>query len=146
VGVEERAAERVAAVTGENIEIRREQLQLQVSQLAGHLRERLRDVDRREATLNARVAHLESELRSARLWPRERELAFQERENELQRRIEELQERPAVPALELESEQIDGEARLAEITERERELQLQEDSLRERRFEFDRQAAALRHA
>jgi hypothetical protein len=48
--------------------------------------------------------------------------------------------------LELESEQIDWEARLAEITERERELQLQEDSLRERRFEFDRQAAALRHA
>src|SRR5205814_2206614 len=75
--VEEPTAEMIAAVTGENLEVRCEQLQLQVAQLAGHLRERLREVDRREATLNARVAQLESDLRSARLWLRERELTFQ---------------------------------------------------------------------
>ena len=49
----------VAAVMGENLEIRREQLQLQVAQLATHLRQRLREVDRREAALNARLAQLE---------------------------------------------------------------------------------------
>ncbi|MBW8883336.1 MAG: hypothetical protein JF612_00875, partial [Planctomycetia bacterium] len=138
----------IAAVTGENLEIRREQLQLQVSQLAGHLRERLREVDRREATLNARVAQLESDLRSASLWLRERELTFQERENELKRQIEELQERPspAAATTDGETDLIKHEAQLAEIIERERDLQLKEDDLRERRFEFDRQVAALRHA
>src|SRR4051812_27299167 len=146
--VEEPTAEMIAAVTGENLEIRREQLQLQVSQLAGHLRERLREVDRREATLNARVAQLESDLRSASLWLRERELTFQERENELKRQIEELQERPspAAATTDGETDLIKHEAQLAEIIERERDLQLKEDDLRERRFEFDRQVAALRHA
>src|SRR5262245_31812189 len=43
----------VAAVAGTSLDARREQLQLQVSQLASHLRERLRDVDRRESRLNA---------------------------------------------------------------------------------------------
>src|SRR6478735_2862170 len=94
--VEEPTAAMVAAVAGNNPEIRREQLQLQVAQLAGHLRERLREVDRREATLNARVAQLESELRASRLWLSEREMAFQEREKELVRQIEELQENAQV--------------------------------------------------
>src|SRR4051794_21148161 len=57
--VEEPTAEMVAAVAGENLEIRREQLQLQVAQLAAHLRQRLREVDRREAAVNARLAQLE---------------------------------------------------------------------------------------
>src|SRR5262245_2904870 len=144
--VEEPTAEMIAAVTGENLELRREQLQLQVAQLAGHLRQRLREVDRREATLNSRVAQLESDLRTARLWMREREMAVQERENELKRQIEELQERPTAQATETESEFADCDSRLAEIAERERELEAKEDDLRERRFEFDRQGAALRHA
>ncbi len=146
--VEEPTEEMIAAVSGENLEVRREQLQLQVAQLASHLRERLREVDRREATINARMAQLESDLRSARLWLRERELAFQERETELRRRIEELQESaaPAVADTDGEIDQIDHETRVAEIAERERELELKENDLRERRFEFDRQVAALRHA
>jgi hypothetical protein len=144
--VEEPTAEMIASVAGENLEIRREQLQLQVAQLAGHLRERLREVDRREATLNARVAQLESDLRTASIWLRERELAFQERENELKRQIEDLQERSTEPIVETESKFVDREARLAEIAERERELILKEDDLRERRFDFDHQVAALRHA
>src|SRR5438045_6413094 len=112
--VEEPTAEMIAAVTGENVELRREQLQLQVAQLAGHLRERLREVDRREATINARMAQLESDLRSARLWLRERELAFQERENELRSQIEELQERPRRADTAIE-DVVDDEARLAAI-------------------------------
>ncbi|HMC10195.1 MAG TPA: hypothetical protein VKH44_02850, partial [Pirellulaceae bacterium] len=144
--VEEPTAEMVAAVAGESLDSRREQLQLQVGQLAGHLRERLREVDRREATLNARVAQLESDLRSSRLWLRERELSFQDREIELQRQIEELQERSTSRGTELETESTDIEAQAAELTEREHLLQLREDELRERRFEVDRQAAALRHS
>src|SRR5262249_52789953 len=88
--LEEPTAEMIAAVAGESLDSRREQLQLQVAQLAGHLRERLRDVDRRESTLNARASQLESDLRASRMWLRERELACQERENELRRKIEEL--------------------------------------------------------
>jgi len=144
--IEEPTAEMIAAVAGESLDIRREQLQLQVAQLAGHLRERLYEVDRREATLNARVAQLESDLRSSRLWLREREIAFQERENELQRQIEELQERATSPVIDLETESINIEAQASELQERESQLQLREDELRERRFEVDRQAAALRHA
>jgi hypothetical protein len=149
--VEEPTPEMLAAVAGENIESRREQLQLQVAQLAGHLRERLREVDRREATLNARVAQLESDLRSNRMWLRERELGFQERENELKRQIEELQERAGSRGLELgglagDSLASELAAREAEIQEREQQLQLREDRQSERRFEVDRQFAALRHA
>ena len=144
--LEEPTPEMVAAVAGMNIESRREQLQLQVAQLAGHLRERLREVDRREATLNARVAQLESDLRNSRLWLRERELGFQERESELKREIEELQERASSRGLELDLDTSGAEVREADIQEREQQLVLREDQLRERRFEVDRQFAALRHA
>jgi hypothetical protein len=144
--VEEPTEAMIAAVAGNHPEIRREQLQLQVAQLAGHLRERMRELDRREATFNARVAQLESELRASRLWVSERELAFQEREKELLRRIEELEENAEAAEERPETITIDVEARMAELNEREQELRLREDDLRERRFEVDRQAAALRHA
>ena len=90
--IEEPAEAMVAAVLGESTEARREQLQLQVSQLAAHLRERLREVDRREAQLHARTAQVEAELRTSRLLLAERDAEFQQRETELQRRIEALQE------------------------------------------------------
>jgi hypothetical protein len=63
--------------------LREEQLQLQAAQLAGHLKARLAELDRREAQLNARIAQLEADLRTARLWQREREYDFQQREAEL---------------------------------------------------------------
>src|SRR5687768_1277618 len=90
---EEPTPELLAAVAGQTLDARREQFQLQVSQLAGHLRDRLREVDRREAAVNARASQLEADLRASRLWLRERENAFQERESELRRQIEELQDR-----------------------------------------------------
>src|SRR6188768_142122 len=46
--IEEPTDDLLSAVFGENLDIRREQMQLQVSQLAAHLRDRLREVDRRE--------------------------------------------------------------------------------------------------
>lgn len=147
----------LAAVVGETLESRREQLQLQVSQLAGHLRERLREVDRREAAVNARASQLEADLRASRMWLRERENDFQQREQELKRQIEELEERPPSPSDENAVENAlrgvpegadntDFETRLQELTEREHQAQLKETDLRERRFEHDRQSAALRHA
>jgi hypothetical protein len=147
--VEEPTAEMVAAVTGENLELRREQLQLQVAQLAAHLRQRLREVDRREAAVNARLAQLECDLRANKLWLNERELAFQERENELQRQIEELQEK--TDECQVEEDEVTqnaetAEAAAAELAERERQIELREDDVRERRFDVDRQASALRHS
>src|SRR5262245_49862405 len=66
--VEEPTAEMIAAVTGQNLELRREQLQLQVAQLTGHLRIRLREVDRRGATLTSRVGQLDSDVVTHGLW------------------------------------------------------------------------------
>jgi hypothetical protein len=60
-----------------------EQWRTQANQLAEHLRARQKDLDHREAELNARSAQLESDLRCARLW--------------LSERIAELQERAAAP-------------------------------------------------
>ena len=151
----------LAAALGETLESRREHLQLQVSQLAGHLRERLREVDRREAAVNARCSQLEADLRANRLWMRERENEFQQRELELKRHIEELEERCATSrSAEGESSPVgnglggaaagsgenDSEDRRQDFTERDHQIQLKEADLRERRFDQDRQATALRHA
>jgi hypothetical protein len=144
--VEEPTEEMIAAVLGQNLEGRREQLQLEVAQLAEHLRERLREVDRREAGLNARLAQLESDLRASRMWLREREMEFQERESELQRQIETLQQQATARGPENETVVVDPQASPADLNEREQQLRFREDELRERRFDLDRQAAALSHA
>jgi hypothetical protein len=165
--VEEPTPEMLAIVAGETLAAQREQLQLQVSQLAGHLRERLLEVDRREATVNARASELENDLRKTRLWLAEREAAFVERESELRARIEQLEEQVAARADEHTAAGFELEAREAllgerektvenrEATLRQRELALEdqhhqlagrESELRERRFEIDREAVALRHA
>src|SRR5262245_36295981 len=137
----------IAAVVGTSPEARSEQLQHEAAQLAGHLRERLRDVDRREARLNARVGQLEGELRAARLWYREREQAFQNRESELLQQIEELQQNAAPPVIAtVETDALADEARRAQLDEREQQQTLRENEVRERRFEIERQAVALRHA
>ena len=43
-------------------------MRTQAAQLAEHLRSRQKDLDHREAEINARTAQLESDIRSARLW------------------------------------------------------------------------------
>ena len=147
--IEEPSADLIAAVTGLSDVARREQLDLQANQLSEHLRERLREVDRREAQLNARVAQLESDLRSSRVWLREQEHEFAERETELRRQLEDAQVRGEAGALALAGAQegtVDLDAVQFELAERESSLGLKENELRERRFEIERQAAALRHA
>jgi hypothetical protein len=83
-----------------------EQLQLQADQLAGYLHIRLREVDRREATLNAHLAEQENGERSARLWFRERQQELDDRTAEFERREQELATR--------ESVQVQAERELAE--------------------------------
>jgi hypothetical protein len=91
-----------------------EQIGLQAAQLAAHLRNRQEELDHRESELNAWIARLESDTRSARLWldqhetdltsrgevlvQQQRELATQREalaksEEELARGCRELQER-----------------------------------------------------
>ncbi len=144
--IEEPTEAMLAAVLGESTEARREQMQLQVSQLAGHLRERLREVDRREAQLHARAAQVEAELRAWRLRLAEREAEFQERETESRRRIEELQERLTPPAAGADEAPLEPAFPGPSVSERQQQLRLRENELRERRQECDRQAMALRHA
>jgi chromosome segregation ATPase len=140
--IEEPSAELIAAVAGLTVEAREEQLKLQAAQLGDHLRERLRAVDRREAQLNARMAQLEADLRASRVWLREREHEFEERETHLRQQIADLQGRGESA----EDEVRDLDAVRTELTEREHQLTLKENELRERRFETERQAAALRHS
>jgi chromosome segregation ATPase len=144
--LEQPTEEMLGIVAGESADARREQLQLEVTQLAGHLRERMREVDRREATLNARASELEAELRTSRLWLRERETEFQDRERELVRQVEELREQLGARPAEALPDVFEIEARRAELAEHEQTLRLKENDLRERRFDVDRQAAALRHS
>lgn len=141
--VEEPSAEMLAAVSGENLEARREQLERQVAELAGYLRERLKEVDRREAQLNARFAQLEGELRASRVWFREREAEFQEREGELRRQVEAFQEREAQRPSLIQRDASEAEARLAELGRREQQLSVYERELEQRQRELERYAAEL---
>jgi hypothetical protein len=133
------------AYSQQQLALREEQLQLQASQLAGHLKARLTEVDRRESQLNARIAQLEADLRSARLWQREREYDFQQREAELCRQVEDLQHRSAEVARGQEEVQTIDE-RSERIVQRETELSALDVQLRQRRQELDRQNAALTHS
>ena len=129
----------------QQLALREEQLQLQAAQLAGHLKARLSEVDRRESQLNARIAQLEADLRTSRLWQREREYDFQQREAELCRQVEDLQHRSAEVARGQEQVQTNDE-RGDRIAVREKELNALDLQLRQRRQELDRQNAALSHA
>lgn len=144
--VEEPSAEMIAAVAGQTSDAYREQAQLHIAQLAGHLRDRLREVDRREAALHARTSQLDADVRAARLWLQEREVGFQERERDLQRQIEDLEERATSHVVQMDAEVEDPQAILAELKERDEQLRQCEDDVRERRFAVEREAVALRHA
>jgi hypothetical protein len=155
--IEEPTEAMLAAVAGENPEIREEQLQLEAAQLADHLRERLQEIDRREAMVHARVAQLESDLRTSRVWLAERHAEFETREAELLARIAELEEQAAQRGQEVETAELAADARGLEIGQREEMLRRREDDLRwlaeelqrreeelgQQRLQFDGQLAEL---
>ena len=70
-----------------------QQVRSQAAQLAVHLQRQQASVDHREAELNARLAAMENQIRTARLWLNERESDLAARQVELDRRDIELSDR-----------------------------------------------------
>ena len=97
-------------------------MRIQASQLAGHLRERQKDLDHREAELNARSAELESDLRSARLW--------------LSERIAELQQRSAEPSTEQTAHEESLRQTAEQLAARQKQLDEAESRLQRQRAEL----------
>lgn len=60
------------AIAGADVQANEHLMRRQADELAVHLRQEHRDLDRREAEINAQLAHAESQLRLARLAMRER--------------------------------------------------------------------------
>ncbi len=75
------------------IETAVERAQKQAEQLANHLRSRLKELDHREAQLNARIAAYENDMRTARLWLSERQAELDAQAEQLRVREKELSER-----------------------------------------------------
>ena len=69
-----------------------EQLRIQGSQLGDQLRSRQDDLDRRESQLNSRVAQLENDSRTARMWFIESREEFDRREHELAEKTPQMQQ------------------------------------------------------
>jgi hypothetical protein len=86
-----------------------QQFRTQAQQLAAHLQQRQRDLDRREAELHADLARHDVAARSARLW-------FQERQHDLAAQQAELTDASA-------------EDHQRELTDRQRELAIREEQL-----------------
>lgn len=129
-----------------------EQLLSQAGQLARHLQDRRRDVDCREAQLNARIAQLESDLRLSRLWLREQGQEFAQREEELQQQLSVQESRAAGLAVEELAlhdarREFAEETRVREDLLARREFQVQESQQRlaaeAQRLQTERELAAL---
>ncbi len=75
------------------LELESRRIERQAAQLAEHLRNRQKDLDHREAQLNAAIAQLESDLRSARMWLLEQEAAHDQQRQKIDAREKELLER-----------------------------------------------------
>jgi chromosome segregation ATPase len=146
LAIEEPSADLLAAIAGLSPAARREQLELEAAQLGDYLRERLREVDRREAQVNARAAQLEADVRAGRVWMSDRQQEFQEREAQLRQQIEDLKARGSSDTPEQSGDGQDLDEARQELVERKSQLQLKENDLRERLMAADRHVAALRHA
>ncbi len=70
-----------------------QQVRSQAAQLAVHLQRQQASVDHREAELNARLAAMENQIRTARLWLNERQSELAVRQAEIDRRDLDLAER-----------------------------------------------------
>lgn len=69
-----------------------EQLRIQGAQLGDQLRSRQEDLDHRESQLNSRVAQLENDSRTARMWFSESREEFDRREHELAEKTPQMQQ------------------------------------------------------
>ncbi|MEX0979117.1 MAG: hypothetical protein WDZ48_09710, partial [Pirellulales bacterium] len=104
------------------------QVRLQAAQLATHLQRQQSAVDHRESELNARMAAMENQIRSARLWLDERHAEIAAQKADLERRERELAdgaaargERPVASQTAHDKNHLDERA--AELDRREAELE-----------------------
>ena len=118
------------------------QLDLQANQLAAHLRNRQKELDHRESELNAQIARLETDERSARLWIDQhetdlavREAAWKDRQRKLHEQELEAERRlarlaTADAALQRRSPEFDA-AKLKELEDAAESLALRKQQLDE---------------
>jgi hypothetical protein len=135
------------AATGRSAPHLTEQLQTQALQLGALLRSKQRELDRREALMNAREAKLENELRLARLWTRERDEEVRQREQDFNARQKALEEQASqVASLEVSLDQ-DFSTQQVQLALREQacEARLQELQAREARLAAEHEALATAH-
>jgi chromosome segregation ATPase len=120
-----------------------EQMQVQASQLARHLQERRREVDHREAHLNARIAQLENDLRVSRLWLRERSEDFERREAELSQQLSEQDSQ--IRSLSASESALDEDRIQKELLLQEREaaVRLREEQIVDARGRLEAEAESL---
>jgi hypothetical protein len=142
VPVADLSEELAAAVLGQTLASREEQMQEQAADLAAHLQARLREIEKREAHLNARLAQFDSDVRAARLWQREQQFEFDQREAELRRQLAELQARAAAVATSEQSLETLADYE-QQMLQREKSLQEIEQQLREQRQTLDRELQTL---
>lgn len=123
-----------------------EQIRTQASQLASHLRAKQQQIDHREAVLNARIAQLEREVRSSRLWCAEHEHVFVQREHELKQEISELQQETRAFSLSEVSAHSELDEHRAELRAREADLDAREHRLCAGQMQVAEEAESLRVA
>ncbi len=118
-----------------------EQTHRQASELADHLQSRQSDLDHREAQLNARIAEVENDLRSARLWLREQQKMLDARKDSVAREEQGVQRRLA--DLGIAADAADRDAVEHELAARAAELQKREQTIDKRRQKIEQKQADL---
>jgi hypothetical protein len=123
------------AAESTNDEPATEQIRLQADQLASHLRGRQKELDYREAELNARIAKFESDARVARLWTGERETDLASCAEQLAKQQQELAMRSealAARAEQIASQQQEVSRRREAVASLEREAVLGQQEVEKR--------------
>jgi chromosome segregation ATPase len=126
-----------------------DQLRTQAAQLAGHLQRHQSSLDHRESEMNSRMAALENQLRSGRLWLAERHEEIAERTAALDRRELELVRREE--KLQVESSKAEPPATnfhegLAELAARKAELDRRQSELESAAAQWDARQATGQEA
>jgi hypothetical protein len=134
-----------------------EQLQRQGRQLAEYLSNRQKELDHREAQLNAQLARFEMEIRNAHLWISEREAELEERrekfddsEKELLERLDRLAEADAALLRQIESAKGDSpifvDTKIGTVPDSTADLAAREEQIRRRDEALNRRERELEQA
>ncbi len=122
----------------------------QAAELAEHLRNKQRDLDRRESQLNARSFQLENEMRTSRLWFSERQAELSDRERELAERaacVEQQAASLAAAEVSTQKEWTESQNKLAkweeELDGQRLQLEQEGEALAEQRRQFAADSASL---